>query len=113
MDSDTHKCCEEILNLLIEKNMKNFEYDSMFSEFSALDESLDLLFKKANDLLDLKKSMIKISEGLRNSQKIKILPVEKGKNSGILMILMVLAFVVAIFAVLASDKEVVPRVFIR
>lgn len=75
MDKEIHRAYEEILNLLLEKNEKIYQIDFLADEFSALEESLMLLKKKAENLLQIKKSFAKSVQTMQENQRVYIDPV--------------------------------------
>lgn len=76
MDKEIHKAFEELLTLLLEKNEKIYQIDFLADEFSALEESLMLLKKKAENLLQIKKSFAKSMQTVQENQRVYIDPVQ-------------------------------------
>lgn len=114
MDSLTPKCCEEILSMLLEKNEKIFELSSTHEDFEVLDNSIDSLLKRSKNLLEMKKSQVKVSEDLKSSQKIQVLTVHKDKNlSGAQWILTFLCIFGVFLALFINNPQGISKVLIR
>lgn len=81
MENGIHKVYEEILSLLLEKNEKIYQMDSVSDEFQALEESLLLLKNKAENLLNIKKSFMKSVKNIQESQRVHIDPIQIPNNT--------------------------------